>query len=218
MPITFAKPAGLPVFPWHDDSGSDCVLARLLAEAPWRRHIEWPDGFAGGVAHRLDTSTSGALWIANDLAELAAMRAAFASGALRKTYRMRAAKDVAWDTHRIDRPIAHARRHRGRMVVQRGPDTPHRGAWYPARTSLRRVDGRLWEVVIETGVTHQIRVHAAFVGLPLAGDRTYGGGATPPDAPPGAEFLLHHVGLVGAGFSTDQVPLPDWARSTLTGA
>lgn len=213
MTRTWAKPAGLPVFPRHGDPASDCVLSRVLLDEPWRADVPWPDGFAGGIAHRLDTSTSGALWIADGPDELQALRDAFASGSLRKVYRFRAARDVPWDTHRIERPLGHSRTHRGRMVVQRGASTPHRGRWYPARTAFRRLDGPLWEAVIDTGVMHQIRVHAAFVGLPLAGDRTYGGGDTPEDAPAGASFLLHHVGASGAGFSTDPVPSPGWARA-----
>jgi 23S rRNA-/tRNA-specific pseudouridylate synthase len=210
---TVCKPMGIPVFPPHDDPTGPCVLADLLAADPWRAALPWPHGFAAGIAHRLDTSTSGALWLADDLDELAQMRAQFAGSALRKTYRMVAAKDVPWDHHVVDRPIAHDRRRRKRMIAQRGPTTPHRGRWYPAHTELTRIRDRLWEVVITTGVTHQIRVHAAFVGLPLAGDTLYGGGPTPAEAPPGASFLLHHVGLRGPdGAGTDPVPLPAWAR------
>jgi 23S rRNA-/tRNA-specific pseudouridylate synthase len=175
--------------------------------------VAWPEGFEAGVAHRLDTSTSGAVLAADDLDELARLREAFSGGHLRKTYRFRSSGRVSWSEHRIDRAIAHARSHRGRMVVQRGPDTPHRGRWYPARTEFSRLDGDLWQAVIETGVMHQIRVHAAFVGLPLSGDRIYGGGSTPSDAPPGATFLLHHVGTEGGGFRTEPVELPDWARA-----
>lgn len=213
MTTTLNKPAGLTVFPLHADRGSDCLVARLTAAEPWRAAVDWPSGFEAGVAHRLDTSTSGAVLAADDLDELVRLRKAFALGHLRKTYRFRSSGVVPWNEHGIDRPIAHARSHKGRMVVQRGPDTPHRGRWYPARTRLRRLDGELWEAVIDTGVMHQIRVHAAFVGLPLSGDRTYGGGSTPLDAPPGASFLLHHVGTEGDGFTTDPVELPAWARA-----
>jgi 23S rRNA pseudouridine1911/1915/1917 synthase len=200
------------VHPPHDDPDGDCVVARLLAEDPARGAIPWPDGFAAGVAHRLDTSTSGALWVADSVAELAWMRDLFAAKALVKTYLLVAVRDVPWDENVCQRPIGHAKRHKSRMVVQRGADTPHRGRWLEASTSFRRVRGRLFEVTMRTGVMHQIRAHAAFVGIPLAGDRIYGGGPTPPGAPEGAEFLLHHVGLVGPDCGTEPVPWPEWAR------
>lgn len=214
MPSTLDKPAGLPVLPPHADPEGDCLLARLLQAEPWRRAHRWPRGFQGGIAHRLDLSTSGAVWVADDPDELARLRELFAARALLKTYRFLAARDVPWDENTCDRAIAHDRRHKGRMVVQRGASTPHRGRWLEASTSFRRVRATLWEATMRTGVMHQIRVHAAFVGLPLLGDRRYGGGPTPDDAPAGVTFFLHHVGLRGPGVQTDPVPDPPWtARS-----
>ena len=103
------------------------------------------------------------------------------------------------------------------MVVQRGQSTPHRGKWYAADTRFRRIrpvaGGWLWEAVITTGVMHQIRVHAAFVGIALRGDRLYGGGAPDGDRPANAPFQLHHLGLSGAGFQTEPVPRPDWVTA-----
>ena len=208
---TLAKPAGLPVFPPHADPEGDCVLARLLVEEKWRAGVAWPEGFAGGIAHRLDISTSGALLVADDVEALARVRSWFSDHQLSKTYRLLAARDVPWDENRCDLPIAHDPRRKGRMVVKRGQATPHRGRWYPAETRFRRVVGRVFEAHMRTGVMHQIRVHAAFLGIPLAGDRRYGGGELP-DAPPGVTFYLHHLGIEGPdGFRSDPVPLPGWA-------
>lgn len=209
MARTYDKPAGVPVFPPHADPAGDCVLARLIAADPERGAREWPPGFEGGIAHRLDTDTSGALLVADDVAELAVIRAAFASGNLRKRYRLRSDREVPWADNVCDLEIGHDPRHRGRMVVRRGKDTPHRGRWFLAHTEFRRVAGGLWEVVITTGVTHQIRVHAAFVGLPIVGDRRYGGGASPVGGP---AFCLHHLGLSGPGIATEPVQTPIWAR------
>ncbi|MCB9668758.1 MAG: RNA pseudouridine synthase [Alphaproteobacteria bacterium] len=204
LPTTIAKPAGLPVFPLHADPGSDCVLARLLADHPWRSEIRWPEGFAGGIAHRLDVPTSGALLVADDPDELARIREAFADRAFVKVYRLRTAARVPWDTNHCERPIAHARRDRRKMVVQRGASTPHRGQWYPADTAFARIRGGLFEARMSTGVMHQIRVHAAFLGIALEGDRLYGG------APSDGGFLLHHMGLSGP-FHTTPVVTPAWA-------
>jgi 23S rRNA-/tRNA-specific pseudouridylate synthase len=200
------------VFPPHADPDGPCLLASLLVAEPWRRALPWPDGFAGGVAHRLDISTSGAVAVADSLDELAELRAWFAGKQLRKTYRLLAAREVPWDDNRCDLPIAHDRRRKSRMVVKRGRSTPHRGRWLEAHTELRRLSGRLWEARMHTGVMHQIRVHCAFLGLPLLGDRRYGGGPTPPTAPAGVTFFLHHVGFTGPGGArTAEVPLPAWA-------
>lgn len=99
------------------------------------------------------------------------------------------------------------------MVVRRSPNTPHRGRWLPARTTFERVEGRLWRARMSTGVTHQIRVHAAFLGIAIRGDRRYGGGATPAGAAPGLVFHLHHVGFRGDGMATMPVPEPSWVSS-----
>lgn len=211
MPTTWNKPAGVPVFAPHDDPRGACCLHALMAAQPERAEVPWPEGFEGGIAHRLDVPTSGALLIADDLQELTLLRRLFRERALRKTYRFEAARQVAWRSHRISTPIAHDRRRRSRMVIQRGASTPHRGRWYPAFTELRHLRDDLWEAVITTGVTHQIRVHAASVGLALRGDRLYGGGHTPEGW--SSDFRLHHVGLEGPGaLRTDPVSTPAWAE------
>lgn len=211
MSLTFPKQPGEPTLRPHADPDGPCALRRLLTVDPARAGVPWPEGFEGGIAHRLDVSTSGALWVADDPAELHVMRAAFAEGRLVKTYVFRAALDVPWDDHVCEVPLAHDRRRRRRMIARRGARTPHRGRWLPASTQFTRLDGDLWRAVIRTGVMHQIRVHAAFVGLRLAGDPVYGGGDPPDDAPSGASFLLHHVGLRGAGgLATAPVPVPAW--------
>lgn len=211
MARTWFKVAGVTVFPRRDGDGPPSVLTCLQQEDPWRLQISWPQGFEGGIAHRLDTHTSGALWIADSLDELAEMREAFGAGRLVKRYRMLSAKDVPWDHNHCVQELAHDRRKRGKMIVRRGRNTPHRGKWYPAQTYFSSVGGRLWDIRMETGVTHQIRAHAAFLGLPILGDRLYGGGAPPESAPSGG-FFLHHIGLRDeSGWGTEAGPLPDWA-------
>jgi len=146
---------------------------------------------------------------------LAALRARFATRRLRKEYCFLTRKQVPWDQHVIDRPVAHDRRRKGRVVVQRGRNTPHRGRWRDAETELTRlgpVDGGLWmwRAVMSTGVMHQIRVHAAFAGLALAGDRIYGGGEWQADRPERVAFALHHCGLSGPDLHPTPVVPPGW--------
>ncbi|MCB9763755.1 MAG: RNA pseudouridine synthase [Alphaproteobacteria bacterium] len=203
------KPAGVPVFPPHADLQGPCVLRWLLETRPEQAQ-PFPEGFAGGLAHRLDVSTSGLVLAARSPEALARARAAFAEGRLAKRYRFVTAKAVPWTAHHLTTPLAHHKRRRDRMVPQRGRSTPHRGRWYPADTRLQQVEGALWEAVITTGVMHQIRVHAASAGLALWGDPVYGGGALPEGvAPEGVRFALHHVGWTGLGDPPQTSP-PLW--------
>ncbi len=203
---TWAKPAGRPVFPPHDRRDDPSVLADVLRAQPARGEIGWPVGFEGGICHRLDTATSGALLLAADPEALFDARRQFQEKRIRKRYLLWVARDPDWDENRCDRPIAHDPRRPTRMVVQRGPATPHRGHWYDAETSFRRVAGPIFEAEMRTGVMHQIRVHAAFLGIPLQGDRHYGGGT--------GEFRLHHLGLIGeGGLATAAIAAPAWAAA-----
>ncbi len=214
--LVVAKPAGIPCFPPHADPAGDCVLARLVAAGHVAPEADYPPGFAGGIAHRLDISTSGQLLVARSPAALARLRAAFSAHRLHKRYLLWTARSPGWArpgaTTTVDRPVAHDRKKKGRMVVQRGATTPHRGRWLPAETAFtvlaRAAGGWLVQAEMRTGVMHQIRVHAGFAGLAIAGDRHYGGGPLPPGQPPALRFLLHHCGLTGPGLAPPAVPLP----------
>lgn len=194
------KPAAIPVFPPHADPGGDCLLARLLAVAP-ERAAGWPPGFEGGLAHRLDTATSGLVVAARTPADLGPLREQFASGLLRKRYVFRSEAPAAFrDVVRTDE-IAHHPNRKDRMVTRRGPRTAHRGKWYPAWTRFRALGEGWWEAEIRTGVMHQIRVHAQAAGIPLAGDTIYGGAE--------GRLVLHHVSMLAPDWASPSAPLPD---------
>lgn len=198
------KPAGLPVFAPHTDALGDCLAARLLASGEAGTG-PWPPGFEGGLAHRLDTATSGVVVAARTPEALVGLRDAFAAATLRKFYVFESRGRVDFTERLVTAPIAHHPSRKDRMVCpwpdRPTPDhTPHRGKWYPAWTRFTR-RGAAWQAEIHTGVTHQVRVHAAFVGLALTGDRQYGGA-------PGA-FRLHHARIVGDGWRSPWVE-PAW--------
>lgn len=197
------KPEGLPVFPPHADPAGDCLLHRLRAAG--RGQGEWPAGFEGGLAHRLDNATSGLVVCARAPDALEELRARFRSGRLEKRYLL---CSVSGGTapRRCEAELAHHPRRADRMVVRRGPRTDHRGRWYPAQTGFEPLGGGWWRATMATGVMHQIRAHAAFVGLPLAGDPLYG----PPGVPSPSSrvpFVLHHEGIRGPGWVTPTAPL-----------
>jgi 23S rRNA pseudouridine1911/1915/1917 synthase len=214
------KPAGMPVFPWHDAArGTRCLLDALLGLRPEQALIAWPRGFEGGIVHRLDNPTSGLVMVAADLPSLTGLRGLFAEKRLRKRYLFVTDRDVPWDGHDVAIPLAHDPRRKGRMTFSRGRSTEHRGTWLSAETHFRRqagcAGGHVWEALIRTGVMHQVRVHAAAVGLALLGDRIYGGRPWPQGRhpPEGVPFLLHHAGLLGPGFASPGVEVPDlWSE------
>ena len=194
------KPAGLPVFAPHGAPDGDCLLARLRTHGRVAG-AAWPDGFDGGVAHRLDTATSGLMLMARSLDALGRLRAEFASGALSKRYVFETSARVRFDTRTVEAELAHHPHHADRMIARRTPTTGHRGKWYPAWSHFERVDDRRWAVEIRTGVMHQIRAHAALIGLPLDGDEKYGGAPGP--------FRLHHRQVVAPAWSSPVVE-PAW--------
>ena len=196
------KASGLPVFDPHKGEGASLYRA-LLALHPEqvrpRDGESWPDGFGAGMVHRLDGWTSGLVVAARSLAALEQARELFSERRLVKRYFFLSDRAVSWDEHLIEHALAHDRRKRSKMIWQRGASTPHRGRWYRASTSLSRLGPRaggldLWQATMSTGVMHQIRVHAASAGLPLLGDRLYGG-STDPEG--GERFYLHHSSLEG---------------------
>jgi 23S rRNA pseudouridine1911/1915/1917 synthase len=166
------KPAGLAVHPAPGHPSHTLVNA-VLARCPELSRA----GGEGrpGIVHRLDKDTSGLIIVAkNDAAHLALARQ-LKEREVEKTYlalvegRLSPAEGV------IDAPLGRHPRHRKKMAVVAGGRE--------ARTRyrvLREIDGRsLVEVRPETGRTHQVRVHFASIGHPVAGDALYGRAAPP---------------------------------------
>jgi 23S rRNA pseudouridine1911/1915/1917 synthase len=180
--VAIDKPAGMVV---HAGAG---VHSGTLVNALLGR-FESLSGVGGelrpGIVHRLDRFTSGVILVAKNDAAHRALAAQFAGRLVEKTYLALVYGDVQPDRGRIEKPIARDPRHRTRMTARlaRG-----RAAWSEYRV-LRRFPGyTLLEVRIGTGRTHQIRVHLASIGHPVAGDRLYGAPAS--TAYP-TRFFLH---------------------------
>jgi 23S rRNA pseudouridine1911/1915/1917 synthase len=176
--IAVNKPAGLAV---HPGAGrhAGTLVNRLV------HRFQMLSGVGGelrpGIVHRLDKDTSGVLLVARTDAAHRALAAQFAARTVEKTYLALVHGKVRAETGRITKPIA-------RDPVRRTRMTARLGAGREALTEyrvLRRFDNFTYlEVKIRTGRTHQIRVHLASIGHPVAGDRLYG-------APPARRLFLH---------------------------
>jgi 23S rRNA pseudouridine1911/1915/1917 synthase len=168
--VVVAKPAGLVVHPGAGHAGGTLVNG-LLARYPEMAAVG--DPHRPGLVHRLDRDTSGLLVVARSARAHEALVAALGSRLVARGYRA-----LVWGVPEaprgvIDAPIGRSEARRTRMAV--------REAGRPARTRYEVVDARRDPTVavlrceLETGRTHQVRVHLAAVGHPVVGDATYGG-------------------------------------------
>ncbi|MBV8842002.1 MAG: RluA family pseudouridine synthase [Bryobacterales bacterium] len=176
--IAIDKPAGLIV---HTGAGahSGTLVNRLV------HHFHSLSAAGGelrpGIVHRLDKETSGVLLVARTDAAHRALAGQFASRTVEKIYLALVHGRIRGEAGRITRPIARDPVRRVRMTVRLGSGRP---ALTEYRVLERFDKYTFLEVRIGTGRTHQIRVHLASEGHPVAGDRLYG-------APPANRMFLH---------------------------
>jgi len=179
------KPAGLVVHPAPGHPSGTLVHALLGRGTAY-------GGIAGvqrpGIVHRLDRDTSGLIMVAKHDAAQAGLMAQLKARRVKKTYQALVLGSVPAAVGRIEAPIGRDPKHRTRMAVV--PDGRASVTGYRVR---ERFEGwTLLEVDLVTGRTHQIRVHLAAIGHPVAGDPVYGTG-TSRRGPEGLARLFLHA-------------------------
>ena len=182
--VVVDKPAGLAVHPGPGHPDGTLVNA-LLALCPGIQGVG--GALRPGIVHRLDKDTSGLMVVAKNDAAHHHLSDLLKARRVAKGYLGLAAGSLPQPEGAIDLPIGRHPRNRKKMAVVEGGK--------PARTRYRVIEelpgAALLELDLETGRTHQIRVHLAHLGNPLVGDAVYGRA----EASPGRQFL--HASRLG---------------------
>ena len=181
--IVVNKPAGMVVHPGAGNTRDTLVNAILH---------RWPDiARVGeeerpGIVHRLDKETSGVLILARNESAYNWLVRQFKSRKTKKTYLALVDGEPPTPTGRVETAIGRDEKNRQRMAVAYGDKGKNAITEY--HTLERYADHTLLEVQPLTGRTHQIRVHMAFLGCPVTGDKIYGRRKKSIDIP---RFFLH---------------------------
>ncbi|HVN02978.1 MAG TPA: RluA family pseudouridine synthase [Bryobacteraceae bacterium] len=183
--VAIDKPAGMVVHAGagiHSGTLVNALLGRFAALSTIGGDLR------PGIVHRLDRFTSGVILVAKSDAAHRALAGLFAGRHVEKTYLALVHGRLEADSGRIAKPIARDPRHRTRMTARLAHG---RAAWTDYHVLRRYPEFTYLEVRIGTGRTHQIRVHLASIGHPVAGDRLYGAPAHRGSAPTLERFFLH---------------------------
>ncbi len=216
--IIVNKPGAMPCHPLRSGE-TGTVMNAIVARYP-EVASAGAKPLEGGLVHRLDNGTSGALIIARTPEAYRTMRAAVTGGKVSRTYQALVARDLKHNLT-LDAPIAHHERNPRKMKLGTPGSAISKRAGRAAISLVApiRRGGNLTLVAIKsrTGSRHQIRVHLASAGHPIVGDRLYGG---PPAAALAAgRFWLHLTELsfespTGARVAVS-APLPTDLKSML---
>ncbi len=161
------KPAGLTTHPSLGQTEHTLVNA-ILSYYP--RLAEMGDSLRPGIVHRLDKDTSGLIIIAKNVPAQLKLIEQFRNRSVSKTYITLVKGHLTPERGIIEAPIGRDKVARKKMAVVTGGR--HALSQYKVLKYYR--DYTLLEVKPETGRTHQIRVHLAAIGFPMAGDSVYG--------------------------------------------
>jgi 23S rRNA pseudouridine1911/1915/1917 synthase len=210
--VVVAKPAGMVVHPGAGHNGGTLVHG-LLARFPELAEVGAPD--RPGIVHRLDRDTSGLLVVARSARAYESLVAQLAARAVERRYDALVWGHLAAPRGLVDAPIGRSQARRTRMAVR--DEGREARTEYQVREVFDDPRCSLLTCRLETGRTHQIRVHLSAIGHPVVGDATYGGAR--PSLPLERPFL--HASRLGfahpasGAWLTFEDPLPAALQAVL---
>jgi 23S rRNA pseudouridine1911/1915/1917 synthase len=216
--IVVNKPGGMPCHPLRSGE-RDTAMNAVVAKYPEAGAVG-DSPREGGLVHRLDNGTSGALMVARTQEAFSVLRSAIRSGAIHRTYEALVIGSLT-SRRELSSAIAHHHANPRKMTVGEAGSERRKRAGRPAATIIEPVRQMgpctLIQALPRTGSRHQIRLHLAKAGFPIVGDGLYGG---PPagELQPG-RFWLHLACLEfdspAGNHASVIAPLPDDLRKLL---
>ena len=168
--IVFNKPRGLVVHTAPGHSQDTLVNLLVTRGEDFSFDAETMQGGRPGIVHRLDKDTSGLLLVAKTPKALASLQEQIRVHAVRRTYLALTYNEAQEDRFTVDVPLLKPTHEQHRALPS--------PKGHPAITHFERIWARgghsLLRCELETGRTHQIRAHLAYIGLPVVGDPLYG--------------------------------------------
>jgi len=188
--VVVDKPAGLVVHPGAGHRTGTLVNG-VLSQFPDLATLAdevGADPERPGIVHRLDRGTSGLLVVARNAGAYRSLVAQLGERTVSRRYRALVLGEVDGESGVVDAPIGRSITSPTRMAVSRkGKEA--RTRYRVEQRFTEPVPATLLEATLETGRTHQIRVHLSAIGHPVVGDRVYSRGRTLPGVTVSRPFL-----------------------------